>query len=152
MELENIKTIIETKVNELGFDLYSLKLRRDGQTNVLEIVIDRKEAIDLSTIVEVTNALSTYLDEVDPIKDPYTLDISSLGVEKPLKLEKLKEYESSYIHVHLINPIDGENIYEGVMNEVSDESFKLTYRIKTREKTILIQKSNVSQIRLAIKF
>ena len=147
-----LKEKIFNKLNEIGYELDSLNIvHHDGQ-KVLEIVVDRVKSIDMNDIVEVTNYISNYLDELNPFDDPYTLDISSLGAEKPLKIERLNEYINQYVHVHLINPIKGENIYEGTLESLNDETISLSYRIKTRINHVDIQKSNISKIRLAIKF
>lgn len=147
-----LKEKIFNKLNEIGYELDSLNIvHHDGQ-KVLEIVVDRVKSIDMNDIVEVTNYISNYLDELNPFDDPYTLDISSLGAEKPLKIERLNEYINQYVHVHLINPIKGENIYEGTLESLNDEMISLSYRIKTRINHVDIQKSNISKIRLAIKF
>ena len=103
-------------------------------------------------IVDVTNELNAYLDELNPFEKPYTLDLSSLGAEKPLKVERLSAYVGKYVNVHLINPIKGENIYEGDLKEVSDDKIIITYRQKTRSIDLEILKSNIYKIRLAIKF
>ena len=106
----------------------------------------------MEMIVELTHALNDYLDEINPFEKPYTLDLSSLGAEKPLKIEKLGAYVNKYVNVHLINPIKGENIYEGDLSEVNDDNIVITYRQKTRSIKLEILKSNIYKIRLAIKF
>ena len=106
----------------------------------------------MDAIVSLTNVLNAYLDEVNPFEKAYTLDVSSLGAEKPLSVEKLDAYVGRFIHVHLINPIKGENIYEGDLVNVSNETITLTYRIKTRSMSVEINKENISKVRLAIKF
>ena len=152
MELNTLKDLLTKKVNECGYELVSLSLERKQGDLVLAMVVDRVENIDMSAIVELTNVINPYLDEINPFDTPYSLDISSLGAEKPLKVESLKDYINSYIHVHLTNPIKGENIYEGELVSVSDSSISLTYRVKTRSLTIEILKENISSVRLAIKF
>ena len=152
MELNTLKELLTKKVNECGYELVSLSLERKQGDLVLALVVDRVENIDMSAIVELTNVINPYLDEINPFDTPYSLDISSLGAEKPLKVESLKDYVNSYIHVHLTNPIKGENIYEGELVSVSDSSISLTYRVKTRSLTIEILKENISSVRLAIKF
>ena len=114
--------------------------------------MDRVEPIDMEAIVEVSRVLNAYLDELNPFENSYTLDISSLGAEKPLNKDKLGDYVNRYIHVHLVNPIAGENIYEGTLVGQDEEKITLEYRVKTRTKVVDIQKSNISKIRLAIKF
>ena len=152
MELNNLKELLEKKINECGYELYSLSLERRQGDLVLAIVVDRVQEIDMSAIVELTNVLNPYLDEINPFETSYSLDISSLGAEKPLKVERLNDYLESFIHVHLINPVKGENIYEGTLMSVSDSSIVLEYKIKTRSVTVEILKENISSVRLAIKF
>ena len=148
MDLITLKGLIETKLNELGYDLYSLSFANE----TLSIVVDRSKEIDMDAIVEVTNALNSYLDELNPFEKAYTLDISSLGAEQPLKVEKLDAYVNKYVNVHLINPIKGENIYEGDLINVNDDSIQIQYKNKTRSIVLEIAKSNIYKIRLAIKF
>lgn len=152
MELEQLRSLLQDKVSSLGYQLVSLSSHREKGENILSIVLDRVEPIDMDAIVEVSRELNAYLDEIDPIESAYTLDISSLGAEKPLQIEELEKYVNRYVHVHLVNPIQGENIYEGELSDVKEETIALTYKVKTRIKTVDITKANISKIRLAIKF
>ena len=148
MDLNSLKQLLSKKINEQGYELYSLSFANE----TLSVVVDRVKDIDMDAIVEITNVLNAYLDEVNPFEKAYTLDVSSLGAEKPLKVEKLEAYVGRYINVHLIYPIKGENIYEGDLVSVNDETFTITYRVKTRSMSLEINKQNVSKVRLAIKF
>ena len=148
MVLSELKKLIETKLNTLGYDLVEFSFGND----TLSIVVDKESEIDMNMIVEVTNELNAYLDELNPFEKPYTLDLSSLGAEKPLKVERLNAYVGKYVNVHLVNPIKGENIYEGDLKEVDDDKIIITYRQKTRSIDLEVLKSNIYKIRLAIKF
>ena len=148
MDLLTLKGLIEKKVNELGYDLYSLSFSKE----TLSLVVDKEVEIDMDMIVSLTNELNSYLDELNPFEKAYTLDISSLGAEKPLRVEKLDAYVGKYVNVHLVNPIKGENIYEGDLVNANEESITITYRNKTRSINLEIAKSNIYKIRLAIKF
>ena len=148
MVLSELKKLIETKLNTLGYDLVEFAFGND----TLTVVVDKESEIDMNMIVEVTNELNAYLDEINPFEKPYTLDLSSLGAEKPLKVERLNAYVGKYVNVHLVNPIKGENIYEGDLKEVDDDKIIITYRQKTRSIDLEVLKSNIYKIRLAIKF
>ena len=152
MELNELTKLIKEKVASEGYELISLSSRLEKGENILSIVLDRVEPIDMEAIVDISHLLNDYLDQLDPISSSYTLDISSLGAEKPLKIEALESYLNRYVHVHLINPIEGENIYEGDLSQVNEDKITLTYKVKTRIKTVDILKTNISKIRLAIKF
>ena len=148
MDLSTLKQLLSAKVNEEGYELTSLSFGNE----TLSIVVDREQDIDMDAIVSLTNVLNAYLDELNPFEKAYTLDVSSLGAEKPLSIEKLDAYVGKFIHVHLVNPIKGENIYEGDLICVNAETFIIAYRVKTRSMSLEINKQNVSKVRLAIKF
>ena len=152
MNLERIKPLLEEKLTGMGYDLYSLSFKVNKGEKTLTVVVDKVEPINMNEIVKVSEALSAYLDTIDESNDPYMLEVSSLGAEKPLKVEALANYIDRYVEVRMINPINGENIYLGFIRSVSDDSINLEIRIKSRIKEINIAKSNISKIRLAIKF
>ena len=149
MELESL---VRSKLEEIGYELISINSHIEKGEHLLSIVVDRVEPIDMEAIVEVSHVLNAYLDELNPFENSYTLDISSLGAEKPLNKDKLADYVNRYVHVHLLNPINGENIYEGTLVGQDEEKITLEYKVKTRIKQVDITKSNISKIRLAIKF
>ena len=148
MVLSELKKLIEDKLNTLGYELVEFSYGQD----TLTVVVDKESEIDMNMIVDVTNELNAYLDELNPFEKPYTLDLSSLGAEKPLKVERLSAYVGKYVNAHLTNPIKGENIYEGDLKEVDDDRIIITYRQKTRSIDLEVLKSNIYKIRLAIKF
>lgn len=152
MEEKQLSELISTKLASINYDLVSLNVSRNSGSLQVSIVVDRVAPINMEDIVEVTNVLSTYFDEIDPFEGAYNLDISSLGAEKPLKVESLCDYINNYVNVHVVNPIDGENIFEGTLKEVNDDSILITKRIKTRSKDVPVMKTNILKIRLAIKF
>ncbi|MCQ2814675.1 MAG: hypothetical protein MJ227_00065 [Bacilli bacterium] len=152
MNIELIKSSLEEKLSSLGYKLYSLSLKREKGNNVLSIVVDRVKPINMDDIVDLTGKISSYLDEIDISNDSYILDISSLGAEKPLEINELSQYIDSYINIHLINAINGENIYEGYIREVNEKELIIETRKKTRVIKLVILLNNIYKIRLAIKF
>lgn len=152
MEEKQLSELVSKKLESINYDLVSLNVFRNSGSLQVSIVVDRVAPINMEDIVEVTNILSTYFDEIDPFEATYNLDISSLGAEKPLKVDELDKYVNSYVNVHVNNPIDGENIFEGTLKEVNDNSILVTKRIKTRSKDVEVVKTNILKIRLAIKF
>ena len=152
MDVKSLESKLKEKINLLGYDFVSLSSKKDKGDLVLSIIVDKVEPIDMNMIVSLSEELSKYLDEIDNSNEPYILDISSLGAEKPLKIEALKDYVNRYVHVHVINPIKGENIFEGDLVEVKDDEITIAVRNKTRVNNIVILLSNIYKIRLAIKF
>lgn len=152
MDISSIKGLIENKVNELGYELNSITTSKMKGDLILSIVVDRAEPIDMDAICKVSEALSNYLDTIDSINEPYMLDVSSLGAEKPIALDKLRLYVGQYVNIHLSHPYQGENILEGTISDCDDEKLVLSYKIKTREHKAELLLKNIDKARLAVKF
>ena len=73
---EKIREMLEGPVREVGVRIDSINLEKDNNL-YLRIVIDRDEIIDIDKCVEVTNIINPILDREDPIKESYTLDVST---------------------------------------------------------------------------
>ena len=149
-ELERVKEIIGQEISTKGFDLYSFKYLAKKKT--LEIVVDRVEPINLDDITEISNFISELLDKHDFTNDAYVLDVSSLGVEKPIALEKLDKYVGKYVNLHLSNPYKGLNTLEGNLDLVDESNVVISYKDKTRLIKCEIKRTDIDKARLAIKF
>jgi ribosome maturation factor RimP len=150
-EEKKISALLEPPLKEKGYDLVKAALSRSKDGLKLEIVVDRLEPIGLEEIVEVSSFVSDVLDKNDPIEGAYTLDVSSAGAEKPIKLQNLASYVGKYVHLHLSRPFEGENILEGTLEELGEEA-KLAYFVKGRKKVACFKKEDIDEARLAIKF
>ncbi len=151
-EVRKVKDALLEPLEKAGYTLYSVKLQKTKNGLVLEIVVDRDDPISLDDIVKVSDLVNPILDEKDPIDGHYTLDVSSLGSEKPIGLDKLEKYAKRYVHLHLSTPFKGQNDLEGALLEVKEDTITLEVKEKSRKKAILIDRSTIDTARLAIQF
>lgn len=76
--MENkVRSLIEEEVNKMGVKIDSIVYEKEGSNYFLRIVIDRDEAIDIDTCVEVTDVINPLLDKADFLNDSYILDVST---------------------------------------------------------------------------
>ena len=148
---ERIKEIIQKDVEDMGFSYLSVSFLKENGNDVLRVVVDRDEPISLDDIVKVNEVISPLIDDADLIKGRYMLDVTTLGVEKPIEVSHIEKYLGKYIHIHLINPFKGENILEGYLKEVSENIVCLEYFVKGRKINAQIERENISKARIAIK-
>lgn len=120
----------------------------------LRIFIEKNEGfLDMDTCVAVTEVVSDALDEADPIKCEYYLEVSSPGIEKPLRsYEAVENAVGEYVYIQLKDPKQGLDDVYGTILEVEDGIIHLQYLVKNIKKKILIEYTNVAFIRLAVKF
>ncbi|MCQ2742340.1 MAG: ribosome maturation factor RimP [Bacilli bacterium] len=151
-DLNKISELLSPILTEIGYELIEVNFQNGKDGGTLSVVVDRPSPISLDDIVSVSEKISLALDESDPIAGAYTLDVSSLGAEKPIKIERLSEYADCYVNLHLSHPYKGENILEGTLVSVEGETVTLSIRDKSRTKKIEFPLKDVDKARLAIKF
>lgn len=76
--------LIERIVIALGYELVGIEYFGQGRRYLLRIYIDSSNGIGLDDCVRVSNQLSNALAVEDPIPGPYTLEVSSPGLDRPL--------------------------------------------------------------------
>ena len=148
---EKIRSIVEDRLIQEGFELHEVSFK-PGKNASLQIIVDRVSPISLEEIVHVSELVSSLLDENDPIAEPYTLDVSSLGAEKPIAIERLPEYVGRYVNLHLKTPYKGENYVEGTLIQIQEGNVDLQIRQKARKVIITFPYGDVDKARLAIEF
>lgn len=153
MELESkLRNLLAPEVAELGYEIAKLNLVSNKNGLTLEIAVDRDDLISLDDIVLVSGRINEVLDREDPISAPYTLDVSSLGAEKPIPIDRLAHYVGRYVNVHIRDAVGGKNDYEGDLLAIENDVVRIAYRDKTRTKTVELALPNIDKARLAIKF
>ncbi len=146
---ELVLPILEKK----NLELVDIEYVKEGKNRFLRVYIDKNGGVDISECGEVSEELSEKLDETDPISEAYFLEVSSPGVERPLKSkEDFEKHINSNIYVKLYEPVDGEKSYEGVLKRFVDDVLTIEYKVKTRKLTVEIPYSKIAKARLAVTF
>ncbi len=151
-EIDKVKETLSKPLQEAGYELAKVWLShaKDGLT--LHICVDRDASISLDDIVKVSDLINPLLDDADPIPGPYTLDVSSMGLEKPVKPERLNAYLGCRMHLHLTKPFEGRNDLEGDLAAVDAETVTVIVAVKAKRKEMTLPRQNIDKARLAIKF
>lgn len=140
-------------VEDLGLEIVDIEYVKEGKNWYLRLFIDKETGVDIEECGIVSERVSEKLDEIDPIPHNYYLEVSSPGAERPLK--KTRDYEKSVgknVHIKTYEPFNGEKIFEGILTDFNGEFVTVTYRVKTREKTVQIPFEKIASARLAVTF
>ncbi len=85
---EIIDKLLRPKIEELGYEIVDIEyVKKYGQMN-LTVFIDIPRGVSLDDCELVHNAVNPILDEADPIKEAYVLNISSPGLDRPFKKQR----------------------------------------------------------------
>ncbi|MFM7060548.1 MAG: ribosome maturation factor RimP, partial [Actinomycetes bacterium] len=83
--LDDLRARLEAPLADLGLDLFDVVRTGKGRGTVVQVMVDRPGGVDLETVTEATRVISPLLDEWPGIDSAYTLEVSSPGLERPLR-------------------------------------------------------------------
>ena len=141
----SIEKFTSPLVEELGYELVDLEyIKEDGEW-YLRFYIDSENGIQIEDCTTVSRALSAKLDEEDPIEDSYYLEVSSPGLDRPLKKESdFIKYIGKKIKIKFYKPFMDKKVMEGVLQGF--ENNKII--INVNDETLEIEKDIVASTRL----
>ena len=132
-----------------GFELVDVEYVKEGGTWYLRGYIDKPGGITVDDCEAVSREFSDRLDEKDFIEDSYIMEISSPGLDRPLKKEK--DYQRSMgklIEIRTYRPIEKRKEFCGFLKAYDADT--VTIEEDGAESTF--QKKDIALIRLAIDF
>lgn len=152
--LEKIKEGLLPIIASFECHLDSMEYVKEKGEWYLRVFIEKNDGnLDMDTCVAVSEAVSEKLDELDLIKDEYYLEVSSPGIEKPLKtFEQVEAHVGSYVHIDLKNPKNGIDSLEGTLSSIDGQELLIQYMVKAVRKKMTINYDDIKFIRLAVKF
>ena len=133
-----------------GFELVDVEYVKEAGTWYLRAYIDKEGGIGVDDCEVISRDLSDWLDEEDFIDDSYVLEVSSPGLDRPLKKEK--DYICSMgrdVDVRLYRAVDKQKEFTGVLTAYDDTTVTLTMEDGSQR---VFDKKDIALIRLALDF
>ena len=114
---ERVRSLAEPVLTRHGAELVDVQVKR-GRTQLIRIVADQPGGITLDVCAEVSKELSRMLDADDPIPGRYTLEVTSPGLDRPLKSEAdFKKNAGKNVKVVLVSGRHEGGIVEDVRSD-----------------------------------
>ncbi|NNE85668.1 MAG: ribosome maturation factor RimP [Alphaproteobacteria bacterium] len=115
VQTDTVLELIEPSLIDLGYEVVRVRFHSDGRA-MLQVMIDRADGAEIS--VEdcslVSRTISVLLDVADPITDPYEMEVSSPGLDRPLTRAKdFESFSGSEARVELKSAIEGRRRFRG---------------------------------------
>lgn len=133
-----------------GFELVDVEYVKEAGNWYLRGYIDKPGGITVNDCETVSRAFSDKLDEDDFIEDSYIMEISSPGLDRPLKKEKdFARSIGKLVEIRTYRPIEKQKEFSGVLTAYDSSSVTIQEEEET-ERTF--DKKDIALIRLAIDF
>ncbi|WP_249323347.1 ribosome maturation factor RimP [Wansuia hejianensis] len=148
--LKNVRNISESITKQLGFELVDLEYVKEFGSYFLRVYIDKLGGVTLDDCREVSELLGKKLDEEDLIKVAYYLEVSSPGLDRPLKTDNdLRRNLNKDIEIKLYKALNNKKMYEGMLSDFNEKEVII---IEDDDNQVKIPRDYISIIKLKIVF
>jgi ribosome maturation factor RimP len=128
--LEQIRAIAERVAASRGLEVWDIQSRRETTGHVVRVFIDRpgpastpEESVSIEDCEQVNREISTILDVEDPLPFTYTLEVSSPGLDRPLRrAEDYRRFAGRLAKVVVSEAVDNQKAFEGRLRGVEEDA------------------------------
>jgi ribosome maturation factor RimP len=127
--LEQIRAIAERVAASRGLEIWDIQSRRETGGHVVRVFIDRpgpsaapEDSVSLEDCEQVNREIGTILDVEDPLPFAYTLEVSSPGLDRPLRgVHDYRRFAGRLAKVVVSEPVDNQKAFEGRLGGVDGD-------------------------------
>ena len=136
-------------LRELGLELVEVQFRREQNGWVLRLTIDKQDGVSLEDCTAASREIGQLLDIEDFVDQKYNLEVSSPGLDRPLKsMADFQSFIGRTAKVKTIDPIGDEHFFVGKILQAEGEIIIM----EVGRKEVTIPFSQVSKARLEVEF
>ena len=122
-----MRSVAERVTAGRGFELVDVEVKRQPRGSLVRLYVDRPGGIGLDDLQSVSEEVSAILDVEDPLTSSYTLEVSSPGLDRPLRTEgDYRRFVGSLARVSSYEPLEGRRHWTGRLVAVEDGVVSLT--------------------------
>lgn len=145
--------LFEPVVTGMGFELIEIEHFPNPKHGVLRLYIDKPEGSDTGIVVDdcsaVSRQISALIDVEDPVSGQFNLEVSSPGMDRPLRrLKDFQRFTGSLVKLKTAIPLEGQRNFKGRLLEASEESLT----IETDEEEITLPMSAIDKARIVPEY
>jgi ribosome maturation factor RimP len=127
--LDQIRAVAERVAASRGLDIWDIQSRREAGGHVVRVFIDRpgpsaspEESVSIEDCEQVNREMSTILDVEDPLPYAYTLEVSSPGLDRPLRgVNDYRRFAGRRAKVVVKEAVDNQKAFEGRLRGIEGE-------------------------------
>ncbi len=149
---DQISEIAEPIIKAQGLELVDIEYVKEGSRWYLRVFIEKlNDEVTVEDCEKTSKMLSDLLDDDDPINESYILEVSSPGLERPLKKPSdFERFKDELVYIKTYGPINGDKEFTGTLLGKEEEDVLL--KKKGDDKLVKIPYKKIASARLAIDF
>jgi ribosome maturation factor RimP len=149
--LEKVRGVAQRVTADRGYELTDVEMDRHGRGFVVRLFVDKEGGIGLDDLQSVSEEVSAILDAEDPIPAAYTLEVSSPGLDRPLKTEAdYRRFVGRLAKLSSYELVDGRRHWTGRLLGIEDGV--VTVALEAEGQQARIPFAKISHGRLEVEF
>ena len=146
--IERVREFAESLLPAMGLELFEVQFRREGHGWVLRLVVDKEDGVTLDDCSQVSRETSDFLDVEDIINHPYHLEVSSPGLERPLRtMAECQRHLGKKVRIKLKQELDSQRVIIGELETAEQDELTVLSEEGT---TYNIEWENIQKARLTL--
>ena len=146
--IDRVRAVANSILISEGMELVEVEYRREPVGWVLRLTIDKEGGVTLDDCTRISQEMGLSLDIEDLIFNPYHLEISSPGLDRPLKNERdFIRFSERHIRVKTIDPIGKQKSFKGKLRKCLEGRIEM----ETDEGIVEIPLSNIARANLEVE-
>lgn len=118
---QNILSRLEALAKEHDVEIVTIETVGSKKAPIIRIYIDTDNGVSFSELSEAQSWIGDEIEAIDPYPGAYTLEISSPGIDRPLRtLEHFKRFIGQVARVRMCEPVEGSMNFKGVIESVDE--------------------------------
>ncbi|NMA85414.1 MAG: ribosome maturation factor RimP [Epulopiscium sp.] len=120
--VEQVEAMLDPILEERDYECVDVEFVKEGANWFLRVFVDKEGGITIEDCEWVSRSLEKELDEKDPIEQSYILEVSSPGLDRPLKKdEDFVRYKDEIVDVKLYKAIEKQKEFQGKLVGLQDD-------------------------------
>ena len=146
---ESIIEIIEPVIREESLELVDVEYKKSGKTWTLRVFIDKDQGITVDDCTKISRQIEDTIEVDELITNPFVLEVSSPGLDRPLKKEKdFLRYRNKPVEVKTYSLIENRKKFQGIIQDCRE---KVLY-LHEEGASIKIPLDAIAKAKLIIEF
>lgn len=147
--IDDVREILDPLIQEEGLELVDIEYRREGRGKVLRIYIDKEGGVTIGDCTKISRELGVLLDIHDVVPGPYTLEVSSPGLNRALRKPRdFERFKGRKVRIKTRSSIEGRVFFIGRLLDFTDN----VASVDVDGRTYLIPYEEIERANLELDF
>jgi len=148
-DLSNLWSLFEPVVSGMGYELIEIEHFPNPKHGILRLYIDAQAGVTIEDCSSVSRQISALIDVEDPVRGQFTLEVSSPGMDRPLKrLKDFQRFIGEMVKIKTSMPLDGQRNFKGRLLGADN----LSVVIETDTEELTLPMAAIDKARLVPQF